>query len=49
MAELLFHAVCAGKKVIEMVENTKECEESAFQIADRCDGSDLRIFNSLSP
>ena len=35
MAELLFQAVCAGKKVIEMVENAKECEAEAVQIADR--------------
>lgn len=32
MAELLFQVVCAGKKVVEMVENAKECEEEAIQI-----------------
>lgn len=35
MAELLFQAVCAGKKVVEMVEDAKECEAEANQVAGR--------------
>ena len=43
MAELLFQAVCAGKKVVEMVENAKECEAEAIQVAGRCVFTNLRM------
>lgn len=36
MAELAGSAFAAGRKVIEMVENAKECAEEAKEVAERC-------------